>query len=206
MLIIAVQHNVFYLEITMTTVPKHLLDQQKAAVNHMVATQNALFNGFEKLVDLNLKVIKATLGDVAETSQQATEAKDPQEVAALVNALAQPATEKAAAYSKDVYEIVSEVSNELLKLSENQAAEIQKYFSESIDQLAKNAPTGSESVVSLLKSTLASANNAYDSLNKAAKQAVEVAENNLAAATAATVQATGQATKAAAQATRARKA
>ncbi|NOL49761.1 TIGR01841 family phasin [Pelistega europaea] len=189
----------------MTTVPKQLLDQQKAVVNHMVATQNALFNGFEKLVDLNLKVIKATLGDVAETSQQATEAKDPQEVAALVSAFAQPATEKAAAYSKDVYDIVSAVSNELLKLSETQAAEIQKYFSESIDQLAKNAPTGSESVVSLLKSTLASANNAYDSLNKAAKQAVEVAENNLAAATAATVQATGQATKAAAQATRVRK-
>ncbi len=69
-----------------------------------------------------------------------------------------------------------------------------------MNQIAKNAPTGSESAVALLKSTLASANNAYDSLNKAAKQAVEVAENNLAAATKATVQATEQATKAATQA------
>lgn len=189
----------------MTTVPKQLVEQQKAVVNNIVAAQNALFNGFEKLVDLNLKVIKATLGDVAQTSQQATDAKDPQEAVALVSSLAQPATEKAAAYSKDVYKIVSQVSNELLQLSENHVAEVQKNLSESIDQLAKNAPTGSESAVALLKSTLASANNAYDSLNKAAKQAAEVAENNLAAATAATVQATEQATKAATQATRARK-
>jgi hypothetical protein len=34
-----------------------------------------------------------------------------------------------------------------------------------------------------LKSTLAAVNNAYDSLNKAAKQVVETAENNMAAAT-----------------------
>ncbi|WP_071058535.1 TIGR01841 family phasin [Pelistega sp. MC2] len=184
----------------MSVVPQQLLDQQKAAVNNIVAAQNVLFGGFEQLVDLNLKVIKAALGDVAETSQQATSVKEPQELFALVSGLAQPTAEKAAAYSKNVYDIVSQVSNELLKLSETQVAEVQKNLSESIDQIAKNAPTGSESAVALLKSTLASANNAYDSLNKAAKQAVEVAENNLAAATKATVQATEQATKAATQA------
>lgn len=167
----------------MTAVPKELLEQQKAAVNSIVAAQNTLFNGFEKLVDLNLKVIRSTLGDVAHTSQQATEAKDPQELVSLVGSLAQPATEKAAAYSRDVYEIVSQVSSELLKLSETQVAEVQRQLSESVDQFAKNAPTGSESAIALLKSTLATVNNAYDSLNKAAKQVVETAESNIAAAT-----------------------
>lgn len=186
----------------MATVPKQLLEQQKTAVNNIVAAQNALFTGFEKLVDLNLKLIKATLDDVSQTSQQATEAKDPQEAVALLSALAQPATEKAATYSKDVYQIVTQVSNELLQLSESHVTEVQKNLSESIDQLAKNAPTGSESAIALLKSSLATANNAYDSLNKAAKQAAEVAENNLAVATAATVQATEQVSKAAARRTR----
>ena len=181
----------------MSSVPQQLLDSQKAAVTNIAAAQDALFSGFEKLVDLNLKVIKATLGEAAETSQQATELKDPQEAVAFVTSLAQPSAEKAVAYTKNVYEIVSEVSNELLKLSESQVAQAQKNMAESIDQLAKNAPTGSESAVALLKSTLASANNAYDSINKAAKQAVEVAESNLAAAASATVKATEQATKAA---------
>ena len=187
----------------MSSVPQQLLDRQKAAVTNIAAAQEALFSGFEKLVDLNLKVIKSTLGEVAETSQQATELKDPQEAVAFVTSLAQPTAEKAVAYTKNVYEIVSEVSNELLKLSETQVAQVQKNVAESIDQLAKNAPTGSESAVALLKSTLASANNAYDSINKAAKQAVEVAESNLAAAASATVKATEQATKAATSATRA---
>ena len=181
----------------MSTVPQQLLERQKAAVTNIAAAQDAVFSGFEKLVDLNLKVIKAALGEAAETSQQAAELKDPQEAVAFVTSLAQPSAEKAVAYTKNVYEIVSEVNNELLKLSESQASQVQKSMAESIDQLAKNAPTGSESAVALLKSTLASANNAYDSINKAAKQAVEVAESNLAAAASATVKATEQATKAA---------
>lgn len=176
------QRNIL-LEIIMTAVPKELLEQQKAAVNSIVAAQNTLFGGFEKLVDLNLKVIRATLGDVAQTSQQVTEAKDPQELVSLVGALAQPAAEKVVAYSRDVYEIVSQVSGDLLKLSETQMTEVQRQLSESVDQFAKNAPTGSESAVAFLKSTLATVNNAYDSLNKATKQVVETAENNMAVAT-----------------------
>lgn len=186
----------------MSAVPQQILDSQKAAVSSITAAQNALFSGFEKLVDLNLKVIKATLGEVAETSQQAAELKDPQEAVAFVTSLTQPTAEKAVAYTKNVYEIVSEVSNELLKLSETQVSHVQKNVAESIEQLAKNAPTGSESAVAILKSTLASANKAYDSINKAAKQAVEVAESNLAAATSVTVKATERATSATGRAPR----
>ena len=45
----------------MSVIPQNLLDSQKAAVNNGVAAQTALFSGFEKLVELNLKVVKATL-------------------------------------------------------------------------------------------------------------------------------------------------
>ncbi len=186
----------------MSAIPQQIIDRQKSALNAAVAVQGSLFNGFEKLVDLNLKVIKATLGEVAEQSAQATELKDPQEAAAFVSSLAQPNSEKAIAYTKHVYEIVSGVSNELIKLTEAQVAEGQQQVSEAIDQLAKNAPTGSESAVALMKSSLATVSTAYDSLNKAAKQAAEVAESNLSAATNATIKATESASKAAATATR----
>ena len=180
-----------------TQVQQQLLERQKEAIDTFISVQGSLFSGFEKLVDLNQKAIKSTIAEAADQTQQVAELKDPQEAVAFVTSLAQPSAEKAVAYTKNVYEIVSEVSNELLKLSESQVAQAQKNMAESIDQLAKNAPTGSESAVALLKSTLASANNAYDSINKAAKQAVEVAESNLAAAASATVKATEQATKAA---------
>ncbi len=186
----------------MSAIPQQIIDRQKSALNAAVAVQGSLFGGFEKLVDLNLKVIKATLGEVAEQTQQVAEIKDPQEAAAFVSSLAQPNSEKAIAYTRHVYDIVSGVSNELIKLTEAQVAEGQQQVSEAIDQLAKNAPTGSESAVALMKSSLATVSTAYDSMNKAAKQAAEVAESNLSAATNATIKATESATKAAATATR----
>ncbi|NLY63995.1 MAG: TIGR01841 family phasin [Alcaligenaceae bacterium] len=181
----------------MSAIPQQILDSQKSALNTIVAVQGSLFGGFEKLVDLNMKVIKASLGEVAEQSQQVSSLKDPQEAVAFVSALAQPNAEKAVAYTKNVYDIFSSVNNELIKLTENQVAEGQQQIAETIDQLAKNAPTGSESAIALLKSSLATASSTYDSLNKAAKQAAEVAESNLTAATNATIKATETATAAA---------
>ncbi|MDY0271038.1 MAG: TIGR01841 family phasin [Advenella sp.] len=180
----------------MSAIPQQILDRQKSAINTFVAVQGSIFGGFEKLVDLNMQVIKASLGEAAEQSQQVSALKDPQEAVAFVSALAQPNAEKAVAYTKNVYDIFSNLSNELIKLTETQVSEGQQQIAETIDQLAKNAPTGSESAVALLKSSLATANTAYDSLNKAAKQAVEVAEGNLAAATSATIKATESATAA----------
>lgn len=173
----------------MTAIPQHILDRQLSALNALTATQATLFSGFEKLVDLNLKVVKATLDEVAQTSQQAIGVKDPQEAAAFATSLVQPGAEKAMAYSKHVYDIVAGVQVELAKLAENQIAESQQQVAEAVEQFSRNAPTGSESAVALLKSSLATANGAYDSLTKAAKQAVEVAESNLNAAANATFKA-----------------
>jgi len=177
----------------MTAIPQQVLDRQKSALNTLVATQATLFAGFEKLVDLNLKVVKATLDEVAQQSQQAVDVKDPQEAAAFASSLVQPGAEKALAYGKHVYDIVAGVQGELAKLAEAQIAEGQQQLADAVEQFSKNAPTGSESAVALLKSSLATANGAYESLTKAAKQAAEVAESNLNAAANATFKAASDA-------------
>jgi hypothetical protein len=68
-------------------------------------------------------------------------------------------------------------------------AENNKKVVQLIDFAAKNAPAGSEPAVAALKSALAAANTAYDTFSKAAKQAVDFAESNVAAATSATMKA-----------------
>jgi hypothetical protein len=50
-----------------------------------------------------------------------------------------------------------------------------------VDTVVKNAPAGSENAVALVKSAVAAANNAYDTVQKAAKQATVAAEANFAA-------------------------
>jgi len=183
----------------MNAIPQQVIARQKAAVNSLVAAQTAVFGGLEKLVDLNMKVVKASLDEAAARTQQSVEIKDAQEAVALASSLVQPGAEKVLAYSKNVFDIVSGVQAELAKLTESQVAEGRQQLSDSVEQFVRNAPAGSEGAVSLLKSSLATANNAYDSLSKAAKQAAEVAETNLNAAANATFKAASDAAEVAAK-------
>lgn len=191
----------------MSAIPQQIFATQKASLDNLLAVQGAFFDGFEKLVDLNLKVMKATLDEAAQKSQEAIDVKDAQEAVAFTSSLVQPSAEKTMAYSKHVYDIVSSVQGDLSRLTEESVSQAQAQLSDAIEQFSKNAPTGSESAVALMKSTLASVNNAYDSISKAAKQASQTAESNLTAAANATIQAATSATEAATKpASRARRA
>ncbi|MFM8880762.1 MAG: hypothetical protein ACKOGK_00750, partial [Betaproteobacteria bacterium] len=53
----------------------------------------------------------------------------------------------------------------------------------SIESMAKNAPAGSEGVVSFVKSAMAASNSAWDQVSKTTRQVVEMAEANVAAVT-----------------------
>ncbi|HLX79262.1 MAG TPA: phasin family protein, partial [Burkholderiales bacterium] len=92
------------------------------------------------------------------------------------------AIEKAIAYSKSVYEVSTQTGTELTKAAERRVAEWNENFVSLLDKAAKNAPAGSDVAVSAVKQMLAAANSAYDNFNKVAKQATEIAEANVAAA------------------------
>lgn len=171
----------------MSAFPSQILASQKASLEAFLALQQTAFSGFEKLVDLNLRVVKATLDETTQKAQEALALEDPQQAVAFMTTLAaQPGAEKALAYSKHVYDIVSGVQTEVGRLTETQMAAAQKNLSEAIEQLTKNAPAGSESAVAFMKSSLATATAAYDSLSRVAKQAADVTESNITAAANAT--------------------
>jgi phasin family protein len=155
----------------------------KANVETLFGLTNKAFEGVEKLVELNLQVAKAAMGEVAETTKAALSVKDAQELMALQAGLLQPAAEKAAAYSRHLYDIAAATSAEVGKVAEETAADAQKKFLAVVDTAVKNAPAGSENAVALVKSAVAAANNAYESVQKAAKQAADVAEANFQAVT-----------------------
>jgi phasin family protein len=168
----------------------------KANVETLFGLTNKAFEGVEKLVELNLQVAKAAMGEVAETTKAALSVKDAQELMALQAGLLQPAAEKAAAYSRHLYDIVAATNAEVGKVAEETAADAQKKFLAVVDTAVKNAPAGSENAVALVKSAVAAANNAYESVQKAAKQAADVAEANFQAVTSSAVKASQSTTKA----------
>ena len=163
--------------------PDQIAAASKANLETLFGLTTKAFEGVEKLVELNLQVAKASLGEVAESTKAALSVKDAQELMALQAGLLQPAAEKAAAYSRHLYDIAAATSAEVNKVAEETAAEAQKKFMAVVDTAVKNAPAGTESAVSLVKSALAAANNAYESVHKATKQATEVAEANFTAIT-----------------------
>jgi phasin family protein len=162
---------------------EQVMAAHKANVETLFGLTNKAFEGVEKLVELNLQVAKAAMGEVAENTRAALSVKDAQELLALQASLLQPAAEKAASYSRHVYDIAAATNAEVTKVAEAQFAEAQKKFATAIDTAVKNAPAGSENAVALVKSAMAAANNAYDSVSKAAKQAAEVADANFQAVT-----------------------
>jgi phasin family protein len=143
-----------------------------------------------------MQVAKTAMGEVAETTKAALSVKDAQELMALQTSMLQPSAEKAAAYSRHLYDILAGTQAEVTKAAEATMADAQKKVMAAVDTAVKNAPAGTENAVALVKSAVAAANNAFETVQKASKQAAEVAESNFQAMTSTAVKATQQATKA----------
>jgi phasin family protein len=169
---------------------EQLMATHKANLDALFSLGQKSFEGIEKLVALNLQVTKTAMDEVAEHTKAAMSVKDAQEFVALQSSLLQPTAEKAAAYGRHVYDIATATGTAVSQMAEEQAAETQKKFMTVVDNAVKNAPAGTENAVVLIKSAVAAANNAFDSVQKAAKQAANVAEANFQAVTSTAVKAT----------------
>ncbi|HMQ71215.1 MAG: phasin family protein [Rhodoferax sp.] len=162
---------------------EQVIAAQRANVETLFGMTNKVFEGVEKLVELNMQAARTMLSEAADNTQAALQAKDAQELLALQASLLQPAADKAMAYSRHVYEITAGTNAELAKLTEAQFADLQGKAYAVVDTAVKNAPAGTENAVALVKSAMAAANNAFESVQKATKQAAEVAEANFQAVT-----------------------
>ena len=162
----------------MSLTPEQVLAAQKAQVETFFGLTTKAFEGIEKLVELNVTASRAALADVATHTQAVLSAKDPQELIALQAGALQPLAEKSVAYSRHLYDIASGAGAEFSKAVESKATEAQQSFNTLVDTAAKNAPAGSETSVAVFKSAVSAANNAFESVQKAVKQANDVAEAN----------------------------
>ena len=164
--------------------PEQLLAAQKANMEALHDLTTKAFESVERLVELNMTATKAMLDESAAHAQALLGAKDMQELLALQASVFQPLAEKTAAYSRHLYDIAAGASAEFGKAVEAKVAESQTQLSNLVENTAQNAPAGSETAVAMMKSAVAAANNAYESVQKAVKQASNVAEANFNAVTA----------------------
>ena len=155
-----------------------VLEQMTAANKETVATTVALAGiaatTAEKVMDLNIGIIKTAFASATENGKAIADAKDAQSISAIQAQWAQPSLETITAYMKDSYDILTESQADLTKIVESRIAEANKTIVSTLDQAEKNAPAGSDVAVSAMKSAVAAANQAFDAFAKAGKQVQEV--------------------------------
>lgn len=130
-----------------TLSPQHLVDAQNTGIHQLFAFSSTALDGIEKLTELNLQVVKATLAENQALMARALAAR-PEELIALSTSLAQPTAEKIAAYSRHVYEIVSGVQ---IALTATAPSQYQQYVRDAqgiVENLTKDASFGTSLVKS----------------------------------------------------------
>jgi phasin family protein len=155
----------------------------KANVEALMALTAKAFEGVEQLTALNLQAAKGGLDQVKETGVAVLSARDAQTLVALQGSVLKPAAEQAAAYGKQVYRIVADIKADFEKVGAEQTAAAQATFGALIEAAGKNGPAGSSDGIALIKSTMATANSAFESLRNAGLQAFETAEANYSSVT-----------------------
>ncbi len=168
---------------------EQVMASHKANIETLVGLTSKAFEGVEKIVELNLTASKVAMAEAGDHAKAVLSVKDAQELLALQSGLMQPLAEKAAAYNRHLYDIATGSAAEFTRAFEDQTGDSQRQFMGLVDTAAKNAPAGTETAVAVMKSAVAAANNALESVQKAVKQATEVAETNFNTVTATAVNA-----------------
>ena len=167
----------------MYVTPEQIQSTNKANVEALLSVATTQFTALERLATLSSSALKGAFEETVANARALAGAKDVQELVNLQASFAQPAIEKAIAYSRSVYEVATQTNAEFSKMAEKRVAEWNENLVSLLDKAVKNAPAGSDVAVSAVKQMIAAANSAYDNLTKAARQATEIAEANVAAAT-----------------------
>ena len=155
----------------------------KANIELLLSVAQTALSTAESLAALNLHTVREAFADNAKNAKSLLAVKTPPEAAALQAQLAQPAVEKAVAYSRSVYEISTQAQEELAKLVEAQFGDFQKSVAGLMEKAAKSAPVGSDVAVAAVQNAIAAATSAFGNMNTVAKQFADVAQANVAAMT-----------------------
>jgi phasin family protein len=153
-------------------------DAGKASVENMFGMSRQAFAGVEELAALNIQAGKTLLAEFAESCNALLAAKSPDEFIKVQLDALQAAPEKAAAYGRQLNAILTAAAASLRASFDASWADTQSRFVGAVHTALKDVP-GSDQAKALDKSAVDAANNVYEGVNKASREAAEAAEANV---------------------------
>ncbi|MFM0084421.1 phasin family protein [Paraburkholderia sediminicola] len=164
--------------------PEQVAAAQKANLDAVFGLSGKAFDGVEKLVALNLQVVRSTLAEAQENLTKVPGAPEPQQWFALQAGFIGPFAEKSLAYGRQVFDIASTTQAEVTQLAQTQYERYNDRVQALVEEAAKSSPAGSEAAIAAWKSAIAATTTLYETLQKTGQQAVQVAGSNFDAVTA----------------------
>lgn len=159
--------------------PEQISAAQKAGVDSFFNLANKLFEGVEKVIELNLQTARAALAETSANTARIMLAKDPNEWCAVQATFAGPYAEQVQSYGRHLLEIASSVQAEFLQLAQARYEEHNRRVQKLVDDVTKSAPAGSEAMIAAWKSAITSSATLSESLQRTAQQTAEIAESSL---------------------------
>ncbi len=146
----------------------------KANLETLAQLSRKAFDGIEKLMELNLQVAKTLMQENVEHLQDSSKAKDIKEYMSMQANFVQPMTEKAIAYSKHFYSIANDTQSGINEVSKADIQKLSTQMQKSMKDISSQTPNNSDAMVNLIKQAVANASTAFESSQKAVKQAIDM--------------------------------
>ena len=163
--------------------PEQYLSTQQANLGLVFALANKTFEGWQKLVELNVQTAKSSLADAQEKTLKALPLNSLHAAFALQTSLVEPLAEKIQAFNRQLHDIAAPAQAELAAVASAQYEAHSRNLQSVVESVLKNAPSGSEAVAVALKSTLNSANTLHETLRNTVQQVIGVTGSHLEIAT-----------------------
>ncbi len=166
---------------------------QKANIEVMVSLMRTAFQGMEQLAALNIAATRELFNNSVAGTQQMMNAKDPQELIRVNNPLSHPNMQKMMEYSRNVYDLMTQMQKEVTTVMESSYSNFSRTASSAIEKTSANAPVGGDVFAATMKSLLSATNQAFEKMQGISRQMAEITEANIQAASSATTKAVSSA-------------
>jgi len=149
-----------------------------AGIQTLAGLTGKAFEGFERLLELNLQTMKTALAETQEGTRKALSANDPREFVESQIELFQPAADRALSYRRQLLEIVAATRAEYEKVAEVQYMEGKQRLQDFLESVVNKTQAGPAVPLAAWQEAVNATTTFYESLQTTAKQAVQVAESS----------------------------
>lgn len=164
---------------------EQIAETRKANLDLVFDMTNRSVEYLGKLAALNAQAIRSMLEDAFGLAQKSLSVKEPQEWAALQDGVAALMADRMQNYRQQLFDLVSVTQAEFARIGQAQCEAYGYQIKSVVEDVTRNAPTGSAATLTALDSAIAAATTLYETLRSSGQQAVEATRNDLEIAAAA---------------------